>query len=75
MDAKIPVSSDLMVKVQREADARGISLSEFVTQSLEQALALNSADDPLFSDDAVYRDQGLVDLAARHDDYLYGDAQ
>jgi hypothetical protein len=74
MDTQISLSPDLMEKVEREAQARGMSLPDFVRQSLEWAIAQNPAADPLFADDAVYRDDGPDDYAAHHDDYLYGEA-
>ena len=74
MDTHISLSPELRAKVEREANSRGMSLAEFVRESLEQAVADKPSDDPLFSDNAVYRDNGRVDLASNHDDYLYGDA-
>lgn len=74
MDSQISLPSDLKAKIEREANARGMSLPEFVCKSLEWAIAQNPSDDPLFADTAVYRDDGPVDLASNHDDYLYGDA-
>ncbi|REJ85704.1 MAG: hypothetical protein DWQ34_28600 [Planctomycetota bacterium] len=74
MDTPISLPADLKDKIIREANACGMSLSDFVCKSLEWAIAQNSADDPLFADTAVYRDDGLDDLASNHDDYLYGDA-
>lgn len=74
MDTQISLPPDLQERIQREATARGMSLAEFVRMSLEQTLAQRRGDDPLFTDTAVYRDEGPDDLASRHDDYLYGDA-
>ena len=74
MDTQISLPPDLKDKIEREANARGMSLSDFVRTSLEWALAQKPSDDPLFADTAVYRDDGPVDFASNHDDYLYGDA-
>ena len=74
MDTQISLSPELKAKVEREAVARGMSLPDFVRESLEQAIARRSSEDPLFSDTAVYRDDGPADFASNHDDYLYGDA-
>ena len=74
MDAHISLSPDLKAKIEREAKVRGMSLSDFVRESLERALAQKPSDDPLFADTAVYRDAGPADFASNHDDYLYGDA-
>lgn len=73
MDRQIPVPADLIARIEDEARARGMSLADFVRVSLEQALSRPSEDDPLFADTAVYRGHGPADVAARHDDYLYGD--
>jgi len=74
MDTHISLSPDLIVKIEREASARGMSLPDFVRESLEQAITHKPSDDPLFADTAVYRDNGPADFASNHDDYLYGDA-
>ena len=74
MDTQISLSPELKAKAEREAVARGMSLPDFVRESLEQAIARRSSEDPLFSDMAVYRDDGPDDFASNHDDYLYGDA-
>ena len=74
MDTHISLSADLKAKIECEANARGMSLSDFVRESLEWAIVQKPLDDPLFLDAAVYRDDGPADLASNHDDYLYGDA-
>lgn len=74
MDAHISLPPELKAKIEREAKARGMSLPDFVRESLENAVAKKRSDDPLFADTAVYRDDGPNDLASNHDDYLYGDA-
>jgi hypothetical protein len=74
MDMHISLSPDLIAKIEREANARGVSLQDFVRESLEEAVAQRRGDDPLFADNAVYRDEGPADLASNHDDYLYGGA-
>lgn len=74
MDLHISLPPDLEAKVEREAHARGMSLSDFVRKSLEWAVSQQPSDDPLFTDTAVHRDDGPADLASKHDRYLYGDA-
>ena len=74
MDTQISLSPELKSKIEREANARGISVAEFVRESLEHAVTQKTSEDPLFTDTAVYRDDGPNDLASNHDDYLYGDA-
>lgn len=82
MDTPFSLPPDLKAKIEREADARGMSVADFVRVSLESAVVQEPSDAPepgsysdsLFADTAVYRDDGPADLAAKHDDYLYGDA-
>ena len=74
MDTQISLSPDLIAKIEREATARGMSLTDFVRVSLEKAIAHKTSEDPLFTDTAVYRDDGPADFASNHDDHLYGDA-
>ncbi len=74
MDTHISLPPELRAKIEREAKTRGMSVSDFVRASLENAVAQHPSDDPLFADTAVYRDDGPNDFASRHDDYLYGDA-
>jgi predicted DNA-binding protein len=74
MDTQISLSPDLKERIEREANARGMSLSDFVRESLEWVISQRRSDDPLFADNAVYRDEGPADSASNHDDYLYGDA-
>lgn len=75
MIAPITLTPELQAQIEREAVARGMSVPEFVRETLERAIRQPPAEDPLFADDAVHRDQGPTDLAAQHDDYLYdGDA-
>ncbi len=73
MDTQISLPADLKAKLEREADARGMALPEFVRSSLEWAISKRPNDDPLFSDTAVYRDDGAEDFSSDHDTYLYGD--
>lgn len=73
MDAQISIPAELKERIEREADARGMSLPEFMRASIEWAIAQESPDDALFSDSAVYRDDGPNDFASKHDDHLYGD--
>jgi len=74
MDTQISLPPELKAKIEREANARGISVPEFVRESLEHAVAERRSEDPLFADTAVYRDDGPSDVASNHDGYLYGDA-
>ena len=48
MDINISLSPDLKAKIEHEADARGMSLSDFVRESLEWVIAQKPAEDPCF---------------------------
>ena len=71
----IMLSSELKTRAIQKANQRGMSLGEFIRESLE-AMLNNSKEyfinDPLFTDDAVFHDQEPDDLAKNHDHYLYG---
>jgi hypothetical protein len=58
----------------RLSASRGVSFSETVRQALEAFVQQRAAEeprDPMFADEAVFRDKGPHDMASRHDDYLY----
>jgi hypothetical protein len=75
MNTQIPIPAELKSKAEQAAIERGISLSQFVKESLERAIASKRSEDPLFADEAVFSDDsGPNDMSANHDDYLYGDA-
>lgn len=74
MDTQITLPPELKAKIEREANARGMSVSDFVRESLEHAVTQEPSEDSMFADTAVYRDGGPNDLASNHDGYLYGDA-
>jgi hypothetical protein len=60
----------------QESRRLGISLGEFLRQSLEAGLKTSRRSrrrDSFWSDDRVYEGKGPTDMALRHDDYLYGD--
>lgn len=66
---------ELKERAISRARERGISLGEFLRESLVIALssrvAKNRKDDPLFSDRAVFEGAAPSDLAKHHDRYLY----
>lgn len=74
MDTQVSLSPDLVARIEHAASVRGVSVSDFVRESVEVALAQKSASDPLFADNTVFRDEGSDDYASNHDEYLYGDA-
>ena len=57
------------------ARSEGISFGEFVRRSIERQLAApaKKTGDPFWDNLAVYEAAGPTDIAARHDDYLYGE--
>jgi len=67
---------DIKLRTERRARELGISMGEFVRRSLLRALEVSDtvgADDPLYADHALAKHDTPADLAARHDDLLYGD--
>ena len=73
---KIMLPENLKIKALKQARMMGISLVQFIRESMERSLDDSQhdspIDDPLFSDDAVYRGETPSDLAEHHDAYIYG---
>lgn len=73
----IMLPSDLKARAQQKARAEGMSLGEFIRESLINQLAADESEgaggDLLFTDDAVFDGDAPADFAQNHDDYLYGD--
>ena len=72
----VMLPQDLKMRALKRANMMGVSLGQFVRQSLERALNDRDdipSEDPLFADDAVFRGDSPADLAKNHDSYLYGD--
>jgi hypothetical protein len=71
----IMLPSDLKLQAQRLAMRLGISFGELVREALQSRLVSSADeirdDDPLFRYE-VFDDDGATDLAAAHDDELYG---
>jgi hypothetical protein len=71
------IPDDLKIRAVKHASMMGISLGQFVRESLEKYLQPpngdRSADDALFADDAVFDGKVPNDVAKNHDEYLYGD--
>ena len=74
MDTPINLPPDLTEKAIREAAERGMSLPELVRMSLERIVSSQSKTDPLFTDSAIFADDGRSNIARDHDEYLYGGA-
>jgi len=66
---------ELKSQAQKQARKLGISLGELIRRALAAELSSagreRRAEDPLFSDGAVFRGQVPADLARDHDRYLY----
>ncbi len=72
----VMLPADLRRRAFARARERGVSLGELIRESLDSALpaaAPARADDPLFTDAAVFAGKAPRDLAAAHDRYLYGE--
>ncbi len=72
----VMIPEDLKIRAARRANSVGISLWEFIRESLERALKHDTAgtlDDPFLTDDAIYEGDTPIDLSQNHDKFLYGD--
>ena len=70
----IMLPPELKMKALQRANQMGISLGELIRNSLTALLHHSkeqTTDDPLFTDNNVFNDQGPQDLAENHDRYLY----
>lgn len=71
----IILSEQLRQQAQVLARSRGITLSELIRRQLALALRKKKpvrSEDPLFRPRRLMSPGGPSDVAARHDDYLYG---
>jgi hypothetical protein len=79
--ATIHLPEELKQSAEHIAQSRGVTLDEFVCDSLRQSLQqVEDRDqmfntDPLFADRAVFTGEAPSDLSAEHDYYLYGDGK
>jgi len=72
----IMLPTELKTRAARRAKEMGVSLGELIRESLEVSLSnsrSHGAQDPLLGDTAVFEGRVPSDLAANHDDYLYGE--
>ena len=74
MSNHISIPDDLREQIEDLARSRGISVDEFVRQSLKECVDSSRQRDSVFVDGAVFQGDAPTDGAAKHDDYLYGDA-
>ncbi len=56
------------------AQSRGMSLDEFVCDSLKASLGQTADTDAFFADRAVFDGDAPEDLSVDHDRYLYGES-
>jgi hypothetical protein len=73
----IVLPEELKLRAQERARRSGISLAEFIRQSLEAQLrsaAGRPQVDPLFADVPIYRGPVPADLSVDHDRYLYDES-
>jgi hypothetical protein len=71
------IPEDLKERAAKQAQERGVSLGELVREALRECVERaevkrSRASDPIFYDDAVFDGDSALDLAARHDEHLYG---
>ena len=72
----VMIPDDLKNRAVKRAEAMGISLGEFIRESLKRNLKSDNAlpfVDSYMGDTAVYEGDTPGDLAQNHDKYLYGD--
>ena len=72
----IMLPTDLKTRALVSAHEEGISLGEFIRNSLQARLNninTNSVVDPFFVDKNYYAGETPTDLALNHDMYLYGE--
>ena len=72
----VMLPSELQARATREAQKLGVSLAALVRECLEARLAKSTQPDgrdPLFADEIVYEGLCPSNLAADHDQFLYGE--
>lgn len=72
----IMLPESLKRRASQRAASEGVSLGKFIRKAiaadLERSVAVD-ASDPLFADAEVFTGKAPADLAAGHDQYLYGE--
>ena len=72
----IMLPPELKNRASKHAHRLGISVGELIRNCLNAFLDRpddQTNEDPLLSDDAVYKGKVPPDLSSRHDHYLYGE--
>ncbi|MBI5201662.1 MAG: hypothetical protein HY925_08770 [Elusimicrobia bacterium] len=60
-------------RVERAADARGISLGAYLREALVKSLTSAGEKDPLIADSRIFTGKVPANLSAEHDRHLYGE--
>ncbi len=69
------IPEPLRLKLAQEAAREKVSLGELIRRALEKFILARERplrNDPFFSGETIFEDEGPTDVALRHDDYLYG---
>lgn len=72
----IMLPETLKRRASQRAASQGVSLGKFIRKAIAANLdrgAVADASDPLFADAEVFTGEAPTDLAANHDQYLYGE--
>jgi predicted DNA-binding protein len=73
----IMLPPELKTRAANQAKKMRISLGQYIREALKRSLdtekRLESSDDSLFVDNAVFDGPSPEDLASNHDGYLYGE--
>jgi len=72
VNVSVPFPENLRDQAEAAARERGMSLDEFVRQSVSRAIGHNRSTDPLFANTEVFAGDAPHDLAENHDEYLFG---
>ncbi|HVS00836.1 MAG TPA: CopG family transcriptional regulator [Thermoanaerobaculia bacterium] len=75
MTRTIQLPDELVERVERSADDRGVSLDELIRETLEARFPYPDSayeEDPFLSDREVYTGPTPPDLIENLDEYLYG---
>ncbi|HHO55481.1 MAG TPA: hypothetical protein ENK21_03760 [Trueperaceae bacterium] len=67
----IILPEQLKYQAEQHAKEKGISLAEFIRESLRKNLNSEIKRDSLFADENYFRGHSEHDVAENHDDYLY----
>jgi len=72
VNISVPFPEPLREQAEAAARERGLSLDEFVRESVTIAVGKSRSSDPLFGNVEVFTGDAPSDLSENHDHYLYG---